>query len=97
MIKESAFLFLLIGGPITYEEQYIGKIPDCSHAKSIMQKVERNNKKVRGVLCLDSKSFEARKKFKFKPSPSEQKVVDDIKEILPRPMPKPMIPLKRKE
>ena len=39
MIKESAFLFLLIGGPITYEEQYIGKIPDCSHAKSIMKKV----------------------------------------------------------
>ena len=97
MLKETMFLFLLIGNPTDLEEQYIGKIPNCSYAKTVAEKVKKTNTEVRGNLCLDSKAFESRVRFQKKPTPPEQKIVDDLKKLLPEVVPKPLVPIKRKE
>lgn len=98
MIAESMFLFLLIGSGTSYEEQYIGKISDCLHAQSIVKKVkQKTNKNISGYICINSESFTARKKFMKQPTPAEKKVIEDIRELIPEPKPKPLIPLKRKE
>ena len=98
MIPEAMFLFLLIGTEKhSYEEQYIGKIPSCQQAQEIVNKAQNKYKNITGYLCIDAKAYQARKKFQNKPTPSEKKVIEDVKELLPQPKPKPLIPLKRKE
>jgi hypothetical protein len=98
MIPEAMFLFLLIGdGKTAYEEKYIGKIPSCNQAQQILNKVKNKYSNVNGYICVDAKSFDARRKFQKTPTPSEKKVIEDVKELLPQPKAKPLIPLKRKE
>ena len=98
MIPEAMFLFLLIGTEKhSYDEQYIGKIPSCQQAQEIVNKAQNKYKNITGYLCIDAKAYRARKKFQNKPTPSEKKVIEDVKELLPQPKAKPLIPLKRKE
>ena len=58
MIKESVFLFLLIGGDSgTYEEQYVGRLSSCLDSKQIVQKLEKKILNINGYLCIDSKLY----------------------------------------
>tara|TARA_R110002020_G_scaffold165850_1_gene353644 strand:- start:305 stop:619 length:315 start_codon:yes stop_codon:yes gene_type:complete len=102
MIKEtSMFLFLLIGGGNSYEEAYIGRIPSCLDAADVLKKAKQSHKYrekiISGYICIDSQSSTARKKFQRKPNPAEEKFINDMREHLPTPMPKPLQPLQRKE
>tara|TARA_R100001594_G_scaffold85866_2_gene120368 strand:- start:1947 stop:2249 length:303 start_codon:yes stop_codon:yes gene_type:complete len=98
VIKESMFLFLLIGENNNFEEHYIGKVPNCDvHAIEVMKKAKQKYRDINGYLCINSKSFEARKKFMHNPTPPEQKVIDDVKELLPEPISKPLILRKKNE
>jgi len=98
MITETMFLFLLIGTETnSYEEKYIGKIPSCQEAQEIVNKAQNKYKNINGYICIDARSYSARKKFKNKPTPPEKKIIEDVEKLLPPPKPKPLIPLRRKE
>ena len=87
MIKESLYLFLLIGGNPEYNTQYVGKIQSCFDAEKIVKKYENKRNDVKGYLCLDTAT--ARKSFTVSPNPAEKKIIKDIKQILPKPIAKP--------
>ena len=91
MITESTvFLFLLIGVGNSYEEKYIGKIPSCKQGQQVLDKAKNKIADVSGYICIDAKSFEARKKFMKTPTPSESKTIKDLQKLLPvTPMAKP--------
>ena len=94
-MKESVFLFLLIGSLDTLEEKYVGRLNSCEDTINLMQKLEKKYKNINGYLCVDSRL--ARKKFMHNPTPPEQKVIDDVKELLPEPISKPLILRKKNE
>ena len=94
-MKESVFLFLLIGSLDTLEEKYVGRPNSCEDTINLMQKLEKKYKNINGYLCVDSRL--ARKKFMHKPTPQEEFIIKEIKELTlpPKPVGKPLI-LKKK-
>jgi len=97
MIKESVFLFLLIGGDSgTYEEQYVGRLSSCLDSKQIVQKLEKKILNINGYLCIDSKSFLARRRFMQKPTPKQERIIKEVQEVLvPEIQSKPLLLKKR--
>ena len=80
------FLFLLIGDYNNFEEHYIGKVPNCDvHAIDVMKKAKEKYRDINGYL------------FMHNPTPPEQNVIDDVKELLPKPVGKPLILRKKNE
>ena len=92
-------LLLLYNGEGGYEEVYIGKITDCLHAESIVQKKVLKDKIINraGYICTRPHNWVATKYHLKKLEPIQQKLVNDLKERLPKPEPKPLPPIKRKE
>lgn len=90
MIKESMYLFLLIGSGNEYNTQYVGKVPQCIQAEQVVKKLEQRRDDISGYLCLGEEM--ARKKFNKTPNPAEQRLIKDIKNALPEPIGKPKLP-----
>jgi len=97
MIKESVFLFLLIGGDSgSFEEQYVGKLSSCLDSKEIVRKLEEKIVNINGYLCIDSKSFLARQKFMKTPTPDQERIIKEVQEVLvPKIKPRPLLLKKR--
>tara|TARA_B100000989_G_scaffold206408_1_gene156373 strand:- start:1601 stop:1900 length:300 start_codon:yes stop_codon:yes gene_type:complete len=95
MIKESVFLFLLIGTEGSIEEKYVGRLQDCLQSKKVYEQLMKKYKNINGYLCLDK--AHARKKFLHKPTPKENHIIKNIQEyLIPTPLPKPPMLKKRK-
>ena len=88
MIKESVFLFLLIGSGDSIEERYIGRLLDCSQSKEIFERISQKYYNINGYLCLDK--ADAREKFREMATPKQEKIIDELQDLLPpTPIPKP--------
>ena len=95
MIKESVFLFLLIGQEGAIERKYVGRLSNCNQSIPLYEKLLKTYKNVNGYLCLDEAT--ARKAFQKKPTPNQQYIINELHElILPEPKGKPLF-LKKRE
>ena len=95
MIKESMFLFLLLGQEGSLEKKYIGRLNHCDQSKKIYETLIKTYKNINGYLCLDK--VNARKVFQHTPTPKQEYIIQELHELLvPEPKAKPLF-LKRRE
>lgn len=95
MIKESMFLFLLIGVEGSIEKKYIGRLNHCDESIAVYERMLAEYNNINGFLCLDK--ADARKLFQHTPTPKQQQITKEIREwLIPKPKPKPPL-LKKKE
>lgn len=96
MIKESMFLFLLIGHEGTLERKYIGRLNHCNDSLRVYEKLLKTTPNVSGYLCVDKAN--ARKVFKHTPTPKQTYVIEEIQNLLLlEPHAKPLYLYKRKK
>jgi hypothetical protein len=91
MIKEAVFLFILIGNdPTNLEEQYIGKLNQCSDVIYILDTLKKRLPNVEGYVCYDKK--DARKKFQHRPTPQDKLSIKRVQEhLIPPAFAKPFL------
>ena len=65
MIKESMFLFLLIGVEGSIEKKYIGRLNHCDESVAVYERMLAEYNNINGFLCLDK--ADARKLFSIHP------------------------------
>ena len=96
MIIESVFLFLLIGTGENVEQHYIGRLNNCKQVEKVIENASKKIKNITGFICIDSQS-DLRKRYQLAPTPRQKRIIKDIQEIMPDPMPKPLILKKKNE
>ena len=100
MFEKFYILLLLVSSPDgNTKEVYLGKIPDCIVANSLIQKKISKDKITNpsGFMCLTNESWKARNRHLKELSPSQQRLKDDIQENVPQALPKPLHLKKKNE
>ena len=99
MFDKFYILLLLVSSPDgNQKEVYLGKIPDCMVANSVIQqRIRKDNiTNQSGFICLTNASWKARNRYLKKLSPSQQRLKDDLQENIPQAIQKPLH-LKKKD
>ena len=63
MIKESMFLFLLIGVDGSIEKKYIGRLNHCDESVAVYERMLAEYNNINGFLCLDKADARLQKKY----------------------------------